>query len=149
MFLDRLADLRRTEPNNEDERIFPMMYAPVLISENGKTVIRPMRYACRLGGKPADYDRRFPGTYNARRDSLDDYWSKVYGRNHAVMVVSGFYENVPLHLYEHRELAPDEKEKNLVLEFDPRPSQDMLVACVSPNWLKTYSMSTEHPSCDS
>ena len=27
------------------------------------------------------------------------------------MVVSGFYENVPLHLYEHRELAADEKQK--------------------------------------
>src|ERR1700722_1174898 len=100
-FLDRLADLRRTQPNNEDARIFPMTYAPVLISEEGKRVIRPMRYACRLAGKPADYDRRFPGTYNARRDSLDDYWDKVYGRQHAVMVVSGFYENVPLHLYEH------------------------------------------------
>jgi hypothetical protein len=55
-----LADLRRTEPNNEDARIFPMMYAPVLVSENGKTIIRPMRYACRLAGKPADYDKTFP-----------------------------------------------------------------------------------------
>jgi putative SOS response-associated peptidase YedK len=139
MLLDRLADLRRTEPNNEDARIFPMMYAPVLIYEHGKTIIRPMRYACRLDGKPADYDRRFPGTYNARRDSLDDYWKKVYGRNHAVMVISGFYENVPLHLYEHRELAADEKVKNLVLEYDPQPSQDMLVACVWDRWSKPGS----------
>jgi putative SOS response-associated peptidase YedK len=134
--LERLADLRRTEPNNEDARIFPMMYAPVLIRENDKTLIRPMRYACRLAGKPADYDKRFPGTYNARRDSLDDYWSKVYGQRHAVMVISGFYENVPLHLHEHRELAPDEKPKNLVLEFDPKPSSDMLVACVWDRWTK-------------
>ena len=139
MLLDRLADLRRTEPNNEDARIFPMMYAPVLISEHGKTIIRPMRYACRLDGKPADYDRRFPGTYNARRDSLDDYWNKVYGRNHAVMVISGFYENVPLHLYEHRELAVDEKAKNLVLEYDPQPSQDMLVACIWDRWTRPGS----------
>lgn len=139
MFLGRLADLRRTEPNNEDARIFPMMYAPVLISENGKTIIRPMRYTCRLAGKPAEYDRRYPGTYNARRDSLDDYWSKVYGRNHAVMVISGFYENVPLHLYEHRELSADEKERNLVLEFDPYPSQDMLVACVWDRWSRPGS----------
>jgi putative SOS response-associated peptidase YedK len=139
MFLDRLADLRRTESNNEDARIFPMMYAPVLISENGKTIIRPMRYTCRLAGKPAEYDRRYPGTYNARRDSLDDYWNKVYGRNHAVMVISGFYENVPLHLYEHRELAVDEREKNLVLEFDPEPSQDMLVACLWDRWSRQGS----------
>jgi putative SOS response-associated peptidase YedK len=134
--MERLADLRRTEPNNEDARIFPMMYAPVLLRENDTTIIRPMRYACRLSGKPADYDKRFPGTYNARRDSLDDYWSKVYGQNHAVMVISGFYENVPLHLYEHRELAPDEKAKNLVLEYDPRPSSDMLVACIWDRWTK-------------
>lgn len=134
--LERLADLRRTEPNNEDARIFPMMYAPVLVRENDTTIIRPMRYACRLAGKPADYDKRFPGTYNARRDSLDDYWGKVYGHHHAVMVISGFYENVPLHLYEHRELAPDEKAKNLVLEFDPQPSSDMLVACIWDRWTK-------------
>jgi putative SOS response-associated peptidase YedK len=134
--LERLADLRRIEPNNEDARIFPMMYAPVLIRENDTTIIRPMRYACRLAGKPADYDKRFPGTYNARRDSLDDYWSKVYGQHHAVTVISGFYENVQLHVYEHRELAPDEKAENLVLEFDPQPSSDMLVACIWDWWTK-------------
>ena len=132
--LDRLADLRRTEPNNEDARIFPMSYAPVLITEEGRTVIKPMRYTCRLAGKRADVEKRFPGIYNARRDSLDDYWRGVYGRKHAVMVISGFYENVPEHLYQHRELAPNEKEKNLVLEFDPKPSQDMLVACLWDHW---------------
>lgn len=135
-FLDRLADLRRTEPNNEDARIFPMSYAPVIVQLDGKTLIRPMRYACRLAGKPADYDRRFPGTYNARRDSLDDYWRGVYGRHHAVMVISGFYENVPRHLYEHRELAHDEKEQSVVLEFDPQPARDMLVACLWDRWSK-------------
>jgi putative SOS response-associated peptidase YedK len=151
--LERLADLRRTEPNNEDARIFPMMYAPVLIREGDKTIIRPMRYACRLAGKPADYDKRFPGTYNARRDSLDDYWREVYGRNHAVMVISGFYENVPLHLYEHRELSPDEKEKNLVLEFDPKPAKDMLVACLWDRWslkdqgeLYSFAAITDEPT---
>ncbi len=128
-------------------------YAPVLIRENDRTIIRPMRYACRLAGKPADYDKRFPGTYNARRDSLDDYWSKIYGRNHAVMVISGFYENVPLHLYEHRELAADEKQKNLVLEFNPQPSKDMLVACVWDRWsspnapdLYSFAAITDEPT---
>jgi hypothetical protein len=43
-FLDRLADLRRTEPSKEDARILPLSYAPVLIAEEGHTVIRPMRY---------------------------------------------------------------------------------------------------------
>jgi putative SOS response-associated peptidase YedK len=143
-FLDRLADLRRTEPNNEDARIFPLSYAPVLIAEERRTVIRPMRYTCRLAGKPADVEKRFPGIYNARRDSLDDYWRAVYGRKHAVMVISGFYENVPEHLYQHRELSPDEKEKNLVLEFDPKPERDMLVACLWDHWTQPGA-----PSLDS
>jgi putative SOS response-associated peptidase YedK len=143
-FLDRLADLRRTEPNNEDARIFPLSYAPVLINEEDRRLIRPMRYTCRLAGKPADVEKRFPGIYNARRDSFDDYWRTVYGRKHAVIVISGFYENVPEHLYQRRELAPDEKEKNLVLEFDPKPAGDMLVACLWDHWAKPGT-----PSLDS
>jgi putative SOS response-associated peptidase YedK len=143
-FLDRLADLRRTEPNNEDARIFPLSYAPVLIREEDHRVIRPMRYTCRLAGKPADVEKRFPGIYNARRDSLDDYWRAVYGRNHAVIVISGFYENVPEHLYQHRELSANEKEKNLVLEFDPKPARDMLVACLWDRWTKP-----DQPNLDS
>ena len=152
-FLDRLADLRRTEPNNEDARIFPLSYAPVLIAEEGRIVIKPMRYTCRLAGKASDVEKRFPGIYNARRDSLDDYWRTVYGRSHAVMVISGFYENVPEHLYQHRELAPDEKEKNLVLEFDPKPARDMLVACLWDRWtqpgkpsLSSFAAITDEPT---
>jgi putative SOS response-associated peptidase YedK len=152
-FLDRLADLRRTEPNSEDARIFPLSYAPVLIAGEGRTVIKPMRYTCRLAGKPADVEKRFPGIYNARRDSLDDYWRAVYGRNHAVIVISGFYENVPEHLYQHRELAPDEREKNLVLEYDPTPARDMLVACLWDHWtqpgkpsLDSFAAITDDPT---
>lgn len=52
------------------------------------------------------------------------------------MVISGFYENVPEHLYQHRDLAPGEREKNLVLEYDPKPSGDMLVACFWDHWTK-------------
>lgn len=37
---------------------------------------------------------------------------------------------------QHRELAPNEKEKNLVLEFDPQPARDMLVACLWDHWTK-------------
>jgi len=52
------------------------------------------------------------------------------------LLISGFYDNVPLHLYEHRDLAPDEKAKHLVLEFDPQPSSDMLVARICDRWTK-------------
>lgn len=142
--LDRLADLRRTEPNSEDARIYGLTYAPVLIAEEGHTVIRPMRYTCRLAGSPEENDKRFPGAYNARKDNLEGYWRSLYGRKHAVMVISGFYENVPEHLYQHRELGPGEKEKNLVLEFDPTPARDMLVACLWDHWQRP-----DKPSLDS
>ena len=64
--LGRLADLKRTEPKDRDARIFPGIYAPVVVWEDGKRVIKPMRYQCRLAGKPPFYDVKFPGTYNAR-----------------------------------------------------------------------------------
>ena len=132
--LNKLADLRRREPRQSDGRIFSMTYAPVIVQLNGRTSIVPMRYGCRLAGKPASYDKRFPGTYNARRDNLSGFWNQIYGHKHAVMVISEFYENVPLHLYEHRELKPSEESQNLVLQFTPQPPTEMLVACLWDRW---------------
>src|ERR1700730_6947020 len=133
-YLERLANLRRTEVQETDERIFPRYFVPLVVREGDRLLIRPMRYQCRLAGKPATYDERYPGTYNARRDNLEGFWSDVYGTQHGVMVVNSFYENVPLHLFEKRELVPGEKEKNLVLHFNPQPPQDMLVACLWSHW---------------
>jgi putative SOS response-associated peptidase YedK len=133
-YLERLSDERSTAVKEDEGRIFPMTYAPVIVNLEGSLQVVPMRYTCRLAGKPANYDVRFPGTYNARRDSLDGYWKGVYGRHHAVMVIDGFYENVPRHLYERRTLKPGEKPSNIVLQFKPRPSLDMLVACLWDHW---------------
>ncbi|MBS0439197.1 MAG: hypothetical protein JSS33_07305, partial [Proteobacteria bacterium] len=69
--LVKLNDLRRTELKDKDSRIFPGWYTPVMIAEGGKKVIKPMRYQCRPAGKPAFYDSKYPGTYNARRDNLE------------------------------------------------------------------------------
>ena len=132
--LARLSDVRRTTPIEEDDRIFPLSYVPVIARIEGRLQIAPMRYTCRLAGKPASYDTSFPGTYIARRDSLSGFWSEVFGRNHAIMIISGFFENVPRHLYEHRVLAPGEKPTNIVLQFNPRPAIEMYVACVWDHW---------------
>lgn len=51
--LGKLADLKRPTLIDEDSRIFPGWYAPVMVSENGQRVIKPMRYQCRPAGKPA------------------------------------------------------------------------------------------------
>jgi putative SOS response-associated peptidase YedK len=49
-------------------------------------------------------------------------------------VVNAFYENVSRHRLEGRELAKGEKDENVVLEFKPNPTQDMLVACLWAHW---------------
>lgn len=130
----RLSDVRRTAPIEEDARVFPLSYVPILARIDGGLKIVPMRYTCRLAGKPASYDTSFPGTYVARRDSLSGFWSQVFGRRHAIMIIGGFFENVPRHVYEHRPLKPGERPTNVVLQFNPRPPIEMLVACVWDRW---------------
>jgi putative SOS response-associated peptidase YedK len=132
--LTRLADLRRTEPKDRDSRIFPGQYAPVMVMENGRRVIKPMRYQCRPAGKPAFYDMKYPATYNARRDNLEGFWKGQFGHTHGLMLVSSFYENVSRHRLENRPLAEGEKDENVVLQFKPNPPQDMLIACLWSHW---------------
>ena len=133
--MGKLSSLRSEQLRPEDSRIFPKKYfVPLLVNEGGRLLIRPMRYLCRLPGKPSNYDDRFDGTYNARRDNLGGFWSSLYGKHHGVMVIDSFYENVPRHLYEKRALAPEEKESNLVLHFNPNSGQPMTVACLWSHW---------------
>ena len=147
----RLANLKRTEPKDRDHRIFPGVYAPVLVVDGGKRLIKPMRYQCRPAGKPAFYDRKFPGTYNARRDNLEGFWRDLFGHHHALMVAERFYENVSRHRVEGRELVPGEKEENVVLEFAPRDGSDMLIACLWSAWagkegeLLSFAAITDEP----
>lgn len=61
---DKLANLHRTEPKDSDGRIFPFWWAPVMVMESGKLVVKPMRYHCRLDGWNADMEKDY-GTYNA------------------------------------------------------------------------------------
>lgn len=125
-----LDDLRRKEPQPRDSRMFPGQYATVMIIQAGKRTLVAMRYQCRLPGWNETMERKYPGSYNARRDNLGKTWSKLFGYRHGIMVVNAFYENVARHKVEHRELAAGEPEENVVLEFRPNPPHDMLVACL-------------------
>ncbi|OXC78396.1 SOS response-associated peptidase family protein [Caballeronia sordidicola] len=132
--LRRLDDLCRTEPAERDSRIFPGQYAPVMVMENGRRVIKPMRYQCRPAGKPAIYDVKYPGTYNARRDSLEGFWKGLFGYTHGLLLVTAFYENVSRFRLENRIPLDGEKDENVVLEFRPNPPQEMLIACLWSHW---------------
>lgn len=152
----KLADLERRTVVDRDARIFPNWYAPVLVVEDGKRVLKPMRYHCRPAGmsKSSDYlkdGRTLSGKYNARRDNLERFWRKQFGYTHGIIVIDRFYENVKLHDYEHRELRPGEKETNIRLEFDPKPAQEMIIACLWSKWtgqgeeLLSFAAITDEP----
>ena len=150
----KLAALHRTSNEPDDERFFPGWYAPVIVMENGQKVIKPMRYQCRTPGSPTFFDRKFPGTYNARRDNLGGFWKGLFGISHGVMIVSAFFENVSRHTMEHRELREGEKEENVILEFRPNTGEDMLVACVWAHWkqgdeeLLSFAAITDEPPAE-
>ena len=134
----KLSRLHSEHIEPDETRIFPKKYyVPVVTNDEGRLLIRPMRYLCRLPGKPASYDDLYKGCYNARRDNLNGFWSGLYGKHHGIMVVDSFFENVPRHLYEKRELAPGERESNVVLNFNPNTGVPMNVACLWSHWTHT------------
>lgn len=117
-----LSDLQRSEPKPQDCRIYPGHFTHVMVWEDGKRLLKPMRYGCRPAGKPAFYDTKYPGTYNARRDNLEGFWKAQFGYSHGIMVATAFYENV------------DRDGKNVILEFRPTMTEPMLVACLWSHW---------------
>lgn len=132
--LRRIADLKRTEFLERDERIFPYWYSPIVVDDGKQRKLIAARYHCRPYGKPASLDKKFDGLYNARRDNLQKFWGDLFEHSHALVRIRSFWENVSLHKFERRELAPGEKEQNVVLHFNPTPRQSMDVACIWSKW---------------
>lgn len=149
----KLDDLERADPKERDDRIFAGHFCPVLIMDaDGQMIVRPMRFLCRPAGKPAFYDVKYPGTYNARRDSLNGFWKGLFGHTHALVVATAFYENVKLHRLEKRELATSETEQNVILKFVPEGGQPMALASLWSHWtgkgehdLFSFALITDEP----
>ncbi|WP_345779291.1 SOS response-associated peptidase family protein [Lysobacter sp. M2-1] len=116
--LERLEELKSSGSGSGLGRIYPGSYCPVVVMENGERVIRPMRYRCRLPGWTEVVERKYPGTYNARRDKLEESWGKVFGYNHGVVLATAFYEHV------------DREGKDTILEFKPQASEGLIAACL-------------------
>ncbi len=140
----RIADLHRTTKTDMDSRIFPGYFTLVMVMVDGQRVLRPMRYQCRPSGMPIDSDKKFPGTYSARRDSLEGFWRGQFGHTHGLVVMNAFYEHVT-------RTGTDGTEK-VILEFRPQPQQDLLVACLWSHWtghgvpdLDSFAVITDDP----
>ena len=120
--LKKLGTLNDTGAHSGDARFLPMHYAPIVIDEGGRRVIRLARYHCRLPGKSVSVDGLFPGLYNARRGDLQKYWRVAFGTSHALLLADSFFENV------------SRGGRNAVLHFQPRPADTMLIACLYAVW---------------
>ena len=135
----KIEGLESTDPQPADNRVFPGVFTPLLVNDAGRHVVRLMRYQCRPARAPANYDRRFPGTYNARRDNLDAFWREQYLHTHGLLLATTFYENV------ERDGA------NQVLKFTPRTGERMLIACLwshwqqGNEWLDSFAAITDEP----
>lgn len=120
--LTRLERLKATKPHPAEARIFPMHFAPIVMQVGDKRLMRLARYHCRKSGEGEFIDRKLPGLYNARRDSLGKYWKDLFGVSHALMLVESFFENV------------ERDGRNQVLHFIPKPAGTMLIACLCAEW---------------
>jgi putative SOS response-associated peptidase YedK len=121
--LRRLALVADNRPHMNDFRIFPKNYAPIILMREGERLLVPARYLLRQPGKPVFMDDKLSGNYNARRDDLTKFWRREFGVSHAVMAIRSFYENVT---------GPDGN--NLILHFQPREPDIMLIACLYAEW---------------
>ena len=78
---------------DENQRIFPKYFAPIVTGHGGKLIVTPMIYSAH----PPSYMSSSQGsrltTYNARRDSLEKrFWSESISQHHGLLIVKGFYE---------------------------------------------------------
>ncbi|MEP6633580.1 MAG: SOS response-associated peptidase family protein [Luteimonas sp.] len=136
----RLDELKKPTSSTGLGRIYPGYFCPVVVMENGQRVVRPMRYQCRLPGWTEVIERKFPGTYNARRDNLEKSWGKVFGYSHGVILATAFYEHV------------EQDGKDTILEFKPQDGRDMVAACLwthttdhAGNELLSFAAITDDP----
>ena len=90
-YLKAVAFDSKKYPPIENERIFPGHFAPIIYERKGKRYIEPMRYSAFPPSFIPDPQRYT--TFNARRDNLTSkFWSEMYGKNHGVVVLRGFFE---------------------------------------------------------
>lgn len=153
LYTSRIEGLKREKLIPTDSRVFPMTFAPLIVREDDKNVIKLARYHCRPADKPADIDVKYNGLYNARRDNLGNaFWKDLYLHKHAFFVVESFYENVDASMYRPKPGPPN---KNLIVQFHPKNRNDLLIAALYDKWGETreeqfYSFAalTHEPTSD-
>ncbi|MCQ4165150.1 SOS response-associated peptidase family protein [Tahibacter harae] len=143
-----LEDLARRESMPRDSRIFPQYFAPVLVSDGGRRIVRPMRYLLRPAGFPASFDRTNSGSFNARRDNLQRFWRGQFSHTHCVVAAQKFYEWV-------ERAGADGSMRKVEIEFDPEGLDTMYAAGLWSRWhgpdgeiLDSFALVTDEPPAE-
>lgn len=114
-----LAGLGHVRPLDGDEQVFPGWYAPVLVHEAGRLVVRPMHFGCGPTTRKCGRDRPPSLLHDARRNRLCDVWQVPFGHAHAILVADAFCVAT----------EPFDGDGR-ILQFTPRDREPMLVACL-------------------
>lgn len=130
--------------SESEDRIFPQHYASVVcVDDIGKKVVRPMRYLMRPHDKDESFDQKFNGCYNARLDSLETvaWWRDSLEKRRGVIVISKFYENVPVSKYTRKNKLPDSEagKENIVVCFEPDGGKELIIPVIWDVWTKSGS----------
>lgn len=108
----------------EDGRVYPGTFAPVILKERGKRVIRPMRYRVRPAGSSEEIPSKY-NVFNARIDALEKRktWNSLFMRHHGLFPFKNFYEWVE-----------DENGRKRLINFEPDNADTMWAPCLWDEW---------------
>lgn len=107
---------------DDDGRIFPGTFAQVMVLEDGKRLLKPMRYRLRPNGSE-EIPTKF-NVFNARLDSLENRqtWKPIFMKQHGLLPFVRFFEWVE-----------DEGKKRLI-SFRPDRHHVMWAPCLWDYW---------------
>lgn len=120
----------------EHPRIYPNYWAPIIVHDQGKLWIRPMRYRVLPAWSPIEIPSQY-NLFNARLDRLQERrsWRALLGKRHGLLVFSAFYEWVE-----------DSAGKKHVLKFFPSDRRRILAPVLWDLWEKANFPPHEVPA---
>lgn len=78
---------------SDDGKVFSNYFTNVIVEDDEKRLIKPMRYRVRPNGSKKEVPTKY-NVFNARIDSLEirGTWAPLFMRNHGIVPLTGFYE---------------------------------------------------------
>lgn len=108
---------------DEDDRIFPGTFTHVLVMENNRRVMKPMRYRLRPHKSASEIPTKY-NVFNARLDSLENRqtWKPLFMKQHGLLPFRKFFEWV------------EEDGKKRLIAFHPDRHEIMWAPCLWDYW---------------